>query len=83
MEKAIGAETGRQADQVPAALIRCVDKGLKGDPAARRTSYRQRTPYEVAGLMGMVVGGMVTGGPWGALVDGLIRRTCGGDCKKD
>jgi hypothetical protein len=46
-------------------------------------SARTNKTASLAGLMGMVVGGMLTGGPGGALVGGLVGWVVGGGCKKD
>lgn len=46
-------------------------------------SARTKQTAAAAGLMGMLVGGLLTGGPGGALVGGLIGWTLGGGCKKD
>lgn len=46
-------------------------------------SARNRQTAAAAGLMGMLVGGLLTGGPGGALIGGLIGWTLGGGCKKD
>jgi hypothetical protein len=46
-------------------------------------SARSKTTAQLAGLMGMVVGGILTGGSGGALIGGLIGWTLGGGCKKD
>jgi hypothetical protein len=46
-------------------------------------SARSNKTASLAGLMGMVVGGMLTGGPGGALVGGIVGWVAGGGCKKD
>jgi hypothetical protein len=46
-------------------------------------SARNKQTAAAAGLMGMLVGGLLTGGPGGALIGGLIGWTLGGGCKKD
>jgi hypothetical protein len=44
---------------------------------------RNKQTGEALGLMGLVVGGLLTGGPGGALIGGLLGFTFGGGCKKD
>jgi len=46
-------------------------------------SARSKQMGQALGLMGMVIGGLLTGNPWGALIGGLIGYTLGGGCKKD
>ena len=46
-------------------------------------SARRKQVAQALGLMGMVIGGMLTGSPWGALIGGIIGYTLGGGCKKD
>jgi hypothetical protein len=46
-------------------------------------SARTNQNASAAGLMGMVIGGLLTGGPGGALIGGLVGWTVGGGCKED
>ena len=46
-------------------------------------SARSNQTGKLAGLMGMVVGGILTGGPGGALVGGLVGWVAGGGCKSE
>jgi hypothetical protein len=46
-------------------------------------SARSSGAAPLAGLMGIVVGGMITGGPGGALVGGIVGWVAGGGCKRD
>jgi hypothetical protein len=46
-------------------------------------SQRSKQAGEAAGLMGMIVGGLITGGPGGALVGGLVGYVVGSRCAKD
>jgi hypothetical protein len=46
-------------------------------------SARTKQTAQGVGLFGMLVGGLLTGGPGGALIGGLVGWTLGGGCKKD
>jgi hypothetical protein len=86
----IGVEQGKlPADEVVPQLHMLYLEAL-ADPGASSTgatiigvSYSSRTnkTASLAGLMGMVIGGLITGGAGGALVGGLVGWAAGGGCK--
>jgi hypothetical protein len=88
----IGVEQGKQsAGEAVARLDKLYLEALE-DPHGSSmgatmigVTYSARTNQtaSAAGLMGMVVGGLLTGSPWGALVGGLIGWAIGGGCKSD
>ena len=88
----IGVEQGKHsASEVVPQLHRLYLEAL-ADPGSSSTgttiiglsySARSKDPARLAGLMGMVIGGLITGGPGGALVGGLVGWTVGGGCKRD
>ena|SRR5262245_33068975 len=85
-------EAGKKSPEAAAAELDTLYLDAVRDPEGSTTgatmvgvmySARSQQTAAAAGLMGMVVGGLLTGGPGGALVGGLIGWTLGGGCKKD
>ena len=85
-------DAGKQSQQEGVAALDKLYLGSIADPEASTMgttmvgvtySARSKQTGEALVLMGMVVGGLLTGGPVGALIGGLIGFTIGGGCKKD
>jgi len=85
-------DAGKRSQEEGAGALERLYREAVADPEASEmgatmvgVTYSARTNQTAAGagLMGMIVGGLLTGGPGGALVGGLIGWTLGGGCKKD
>jgi hypothetical protein len=88
----IGVEQGKHpAAEVVPQLHQLYLEAL-ADPGSSSTgatiiglsySARSKDTARLTGLMGMLIGGIITGGAGGALIGGLVGWTVGGGCKPD
>lgn len=86
------AERAKQPAADTVAKLERLHHEALGDPEASTMgttmvgvaySTRNRQVIAAGGLGGMVIGAMLTGSPWGALVGGLVGGWLAGRCGKD
>lgn len=88
----ISAEQGKYTQQEAVAKLDRLYLEAAADPESSSMgttmigvtySARSSQSGRLGGLIGMVIGGLISGGPGGALIGGLVGWAAGGGCKSD